>query len=197
MSEIEIRMARPEDAEELLEIFRPYVLETAINFSFAPPTVEEFRQTMIEHLRRYPYLAAQRDGKLVGYAYASAFKSQSAYDWAVETSIYVRRGQTKSGCGRRLHDALERILKAQHILSMYACIAYTEQPDEYLTNNSTEFHAHMGYHLTATFPKCGYKFGRWYDMIWMHKEIGAHTADPLPVLPVTQVDAETLLQTPI
>ena len=193
-SAIVIRRAVPEDAPALLDIFRPYVLETAINFSFQPPTEEEFRENIRCHLRRYPYLVAQRDGVPIGYAYASPFKSQSAYDWAVETSIYVRRGLTHSGCGRRLHDALERILKAQHILSMYACIAYTDHPDEYLTNNSADFHAHMGYRLTATFPQCGYKFGRWYDMIWMHREIGPHTAHPLPVLPVTEIDTAALLQ---
>ena len=191
--ETDIRMARQGDAADLLDIFRPYVLHTAVAFNYEPPTLEEFRATMSDRLRRYPYLAARRDGELIGYAYASPFKQRAAYDWAVETSIYVKQGQTGTGCGRALHDALERILKAQHILSMYACIAYTDHEDEHLSNNSSEFHAHMGYELTAKFPKCGYKFGKWYDMIWMHKEIGSHTDAPLPVIPVTEVDIASLL----
>ena len=191
-SAIHIRMARPEDAEALLDIFRPYVLETAVAFNYEPPTPEEFRATIVDRLRRYPYLVAQRNGELIGYAYTSPFKARAAYDWAVETSIYVKQGQTGTGCGRMLHDALERILKAQHILSMYACIAYTDRPDEHLTSNSPDFHAHIGYQLTATFPKCGYKFGKWYDMIWMHKEIGPHTEAPLPVIPGTELDRDEL-----
>ena len=159
--ETDICMARQGDAADLLDIFRPYVLHTAVAFNYEPPTLEEFRATMSDRLRRYPYLAARRDGELIGYAYASPFKQRAAYDWAVETSIYVKQGQTGTGCGRALHDALERILKAQHILSMYACIAYTDHEDEHLSNNSSEFHAHMGYELTAKFPKCGYKFGKW------------------------------------
>ena len=192
-SDIQLRMARPEDAPALLEIFTPYVLQTAVALNYEPPTLEEFRSTMTDRLRRYPYLVAQRGEELIGYAYASPFKQRAAYDWAVETSIYVKQGQTSTGCGRKLYDALENILKAQHILSMYACIAYTDVPDEHLSNNSTEFHAHMGFERTAKFPKCGYKFSKWYDMIWMHKEIGPHTDTPFPVIPVTELDVVSLL----
>ena len=188
-----IRLARPQDAEELLEIFRPYVLETAVAFNYEPPTLEEFRNTMEDRLGRYPYLVAETAEGLMGYAYASPFKDRAAYDWAVETSIYVKQGHAGQGYGRLLHDSLEELLKSQNILSMYACIAYTETPDEHLTNNSPEFHGHMGFEITASFPKCGYKFGKWYDMIWMHKEIGPHTASPLPVLPVTALDLERTL----
>ena len=193
-TDIHIRMACQEDAAALLDIFTPYILQTAVAFNYEPPTLEEFRGTMTDRLRRYPYLVAQRGEGLIGYAYVSPFKDRAAYDWAGETSIYVKQGQTGTGCGRALHDTLERILKAQHILSMYACIAYTDHEDEFLTNNSSEFHAHMGYALTAKFPKCGYKFGRWYDMIWMHKEIGPHIPTPLPVIPVMELDTGNLLK---
>ena len=186
-TDIRIRMARREDAPALLDIFTPYVLQTAVAFNYEPPTLEEFRATMEDRLRRYPYLVAQRGGELIGYAYASPFKARAAYDWAVETSIYVRQDQTGTGCGRALYDALERILKAQHILSMYACIAYTDHADDHLTNNSAEFHAHMGYALTATFPKCGYKFGRWYDVTCMEKNIGAHVESQPPVMPFAKL----------
>ena len=128
---------------------------------------------------------AETNGTPIGYIYASPFKERDAYDWAVETSIYVKQGYAGQGYGRRLHDELERLLKAQNILSMYACIAYTEQEDEHLTNNSMHFHAHMGYALTAKFPRCGYKFNKWYDIIWMHKEIGSHDGPPTPIIPVT------------
>ena len=183
-----IRLARSQDAAELLEIFRPYVLETAVAFNYEPPTLDEFRNTMEDRLRRYPYLVAETEEGLMGYAYASPFKARAAYDWAVETSIYVKQGHAGQGYGRLLHDRLETLLKAQNILSMYACIAYTDWEDAHLTNNSMHCHAHMGYELTAKFPKCGYKFGKWYDMIWMHKEIGSHNVPPSPLIPITALD---------
>ena len=189
---IRIRPAKPEDAEKLLAIYAPYVEKTAITFEYEVPTVEEFRERIHNTLKKYPYLVAEQGGEPVGYAYVGPFHDRPAYDWAVETSIYVKQGQTGTGCGRALYDALERILKAQHILSMYACIAYTDHPDDHLTSNSPDFHAHMGYELTARFPKCGYKFNKWYDMIWMHKEIGPHTDAPLPVIPVTELDVVSL-----
>ena len=87
--QINIRMARQEDAAALLDIFTPYVLQTAVAFNYEPPALEEFCATMIDRLRRYPYLVAQQGEELIGYAYASPFKVRAAYDWAVETSIYV------------------------------------------------------------------------------------------------------------
>ena len=101
-----IRLARSQDAAELLEIFRPYVLETAVAFNYEPPTLDEFRNTMEDRLRRYPYLVAETEEGLMGYAYASPFKARAAYDWAVETSIYVKQGHAGQGYGRLLHDRL-------------------------------------------------------------------------------------------
>jgi phosphinothricin acetyltransferase len=180
---IQIRLAAVADAAQLLEIYRPYVEHTAISFEYEVPSVEEFAARIEHTLQRYPYVVAVSGGVIVGYAYASAFKERSAYDWAVETSIYVKEGCTGMGCGKSLYGALEELLKKQHIINLNACIAFTKTEDDYLTNNSQFFHEHMGYRLVGTFNQCGYKFGRWYDMIWMEKMIGAHEAQPEKVIP--------------
>ena len=75
---------------------------------------------------------------------------------------------------RKLYEALEEALKAQGMLNLYACIGYPDVPDEYLDYNSAQFHEHLGYRTVGTFHQCGYKFGRWYSMIWMEKMIGEH-----------------------
>jgi phosphinothricin acetyltransferase len=182
-NDVQIRLASVADAAQLLEIYKPYVEHTAISFEYEVPSVDEFA-TRIEHtLQRYPYIVAVSGDAIVGYAYASAFKERSAYDWAVETSIYVKEGCTGMGCGKSLYGALEELLKKQHIINLNACIAFTKTEDDYLTNNSQFFHEHMGYRLVGTFNQCGYKFGRWYDMIWMEKMIGAHEAQPEKVIP--------------
>lgn len=169
-----VRAATEKDAGRLVEIYAPYVEQTAISFEYKVPSVEEFAKRIKKVLEKYPYLVAERDGKIIGYAYAGAFKERSAYDWAVETTVYVQRHEEKSGVGKQLYEMLEKILKAQNITNLNACIACCETEDEYLSNNSVEFHQHMGYRLVGEFQKCGYKFHRWYNMVWMEKLIGSH-----------------------
>ena len=172
--EIEIRTASVSDAEKLLEIYKPYVEKTAISFEYEVPTVEEFAQRIENTLKKYPYLVALKDGKILGYAYASEFKERAAYDWAVETSIYVLEDSRATGIGKRLYECLEKSLAFQNILNMNACIACTDTEDEHLTNGSIAFHEKMGFLTVGKFHAVGYKFGKWYDMIWMEKHIGEH-----------------------
>ena len=174
MAEMRIRIATEADAGRLLEIYAPYVMETAITFEYEVPSREEFAARIRKVLERYPYLVAERDGVIVGYAYASPFHSRAAYSWGVETSIYVDKSCKRAGVGGKLHEALETILRKQGILNMNACIAYPEEEDEYLTGDSVRFHDHLGYRMIGGFKKCGYKFKRWYNMVWMEKHIGEH-----------------------
>lgn len=83
--------------------------------------------------------------------------------------------------GRALYEALENTLQKMGVLNLYACIAWPRTEDEYLTQNSAGFHAHLGYVRVGRFHQCGYKFGRWYDMIWMEKLLKEHT----PAVPIT------------
>ena len=182
---VSIRFARPEDAEALAAIYAPYVLRTAITFEYEPPTAEEFRRRIEAVQRRYPYLAAEEDGELLGYCYASAFKGRAAYDWAAETSIYIRMDAHRRGLGTRLYAVLEDLLRAQGILDMLASIALPVREDEYLTLDSVRFHAALGFREVARFPDIGNKFGRWYSMVWMDKVLGEHGPEPGPVRPVS------------
>lgn len=180
--ELKIRAVREDDAAELSEIYRYYVEHTAITYECHVPSVEEFRQRIRHTLEKYPYLAAELDGKIVGYVYASPLNTRESYDWSVETSIYVAENVRGHGIGSRLYQALEDTLDAMHIINLNACIAYPEEPDEYLTNNSVEYHEHLGYQLIGTFHQCAYKFGRWYHMVWMEKAIAEHPDTPEPVI---------------
>lgn len=181
MSDIKIRTVTENDAEQLLEIYAPYVEKTAITFEYEVPSVEEFKSRIKRTLKKYPYFVAESDGKIVGYTYAGEFKERAAYDWAVETSIYIKEDLKGLGIGKKLYSALENALRKQNILNLNACIAYTESDDEYLNDNSPGFHKHLGYRLVGKFTKCGFKFGKWYDMIWMEKHIGEHTGNPKKV----------------
>ncbi len=226
MSEITIRMAAPEDAQELLAIYDYYVKETAITFEYDTPSVEEFKGRIEKVLEKFPYLVAEEvygdetgadgviasvceepdgvtvaegevagkafagegtgecsDGtgiasgaksRVVGYAYASPFHERAAYQWCVEMSIYLDKDYRGRGLGRLLYNELERRLGAMGILNLNSCIGYPDEEDEYLTFDSVKFHEKMGYSMVGEFHKCGYKFGRWYNMVWMEKLIREH-----------------------
>lgn len=170
-----IERATVEDARELLEIYAPYVENTAISFEYKVPDEEEFRGRIRDISSKYPYIkAVDEDGRILGYAYAGSFKSRAAYDWSVETTIYVKEDKRGGGVGRTLYEALEASLIRMGILNLNACIAYTDKEDEHLTNASMHFHKKLGYSLVGTFHQSGYKFDQWYDMIWMEKMVGHH-----------------------
>ena len=169
-----IRPAKISDAEALLAIYAPYITDTAVTFEYDVPAVEDFCQRIVQVQQHFPWLVAEENGHVMGYAYANTFKARAAYQWSVETSIYVDRNLKHRGIGLLLHEALEAALKSQGILNMNACISYIEHEDEYLTHESVRFHESMGYKRVAHFHLCGRKFNRWYDMIWMEKLIGKH-----------------------
>lgn len=182
MTDILIRTALQQDAEQLRDIYAPYVEQTAISFETEVPTATEMMHRMEKVLERYPYLVAVSGDRILGYAYASCFKQRAAYDWSVELSIYMRMDERQRGVGGRLYRMLESILQTQGILNLNACIAVPKgENDEYLTDNSMKFHEHMGYTLVGRFHDSGYKFGRWYDMVWMEKMIGKHTTPAQPI----------------
>ncbi len=170
-----IRSAVPEDAPRLLAIYAYYVENTAISFEYATPSVEDFTHRIENTLKKYPYLVLEdEEGRIQGYAYAGVFKGRAAYDRSCEVTIYVDPDAKGRGFGRQLYEALEEELKARGFLNLYACIGVPIVEDEYLTRDSELFHQHMGYKKVGEFHQCGYKFDRWYDMIWMEKIIGEH-----------------------
>lgn len=164
-----IRSATADDAGRLLKIYSFYVEKTAISFEYDVPDIEEFRGRIQNTLKRYPYLVLEDDGKIQGYTYAGVFKDRAAYDRSCEVTIYVDKDSKRKGYGRLLYEALEDALKNTEITNLYACIGDPEEEDEYLTKDSERFHRQLGYTTVGVFHRCGYKFDRWYNMIWMEK----------------------------
>lgn len=178
---MEILEVTTEDAAELLEIYRYYVLETAVSFEYEVPTLLEFQQRIKRITARYPWLKAVEGGRILGYAYAGTFIDRSAYDWSVETTVYLHPDARRKGCGRALYEKLESVLKEMGILNMNACIAVPKQKDEKLGMDSLLFHERMGFRMVGTFSDSGCKFDTWYDMAWMEKMLGEHRSPQPPV----------------
>ena len=174
VDDISIRFARPEDAKELLKIYTYYVTDTAISFETEVPSEEEFKLRIEEVLKSYPYIVACKDDEILGYAYLHSFVGRKAYELSAETTIYLNPDKKKMGIGKKLYSVLEDIAKEQNITNLYSCIGYVDKEDEYLNNNSAQFHEHIGFRMVGKFENCGHKFGRWYHMVWMEKIIGEH-----------------------
>ncbi len=172
-----IRKAAPADAARMLEIYGWYVENTAITFEYDAPTLEAFTGRVIETTKRYPWLTLEADGRLIGYAYAGPLYKRAAYDWSCEISIYLDRDARGKGYGAALYGALERELMRRGMRSLYACVAVpTGEADDYLTDASVRFHEKMGFAHAGRFHKCGFKFGRWYDVMWLEKRVGGDEA---------------------
>lgn len=169
-----IRSATLGDAQEILAIYAYYVENTAISFEYEVPSLEEFSARIKRTLEKYPYLVIEDEGRICGYAYAGPLGVRAAYCHSSELSIYLDHRARGRGYGRALYDELERQLKDIGILNLYACIADPIEEDEYLTRDSERFHSHLGFKKVGEFHKCGYKFGRWCNIIWMEKIIGEH-----------------------
>ena len=168
-----IRIATPEDAFAIQNIYRYYVDNTAITFELEVPSVKEFQERITKTLERYPYLVAEEEGEVIAYAYAGIFYDRRAYDWSAEMSVYVQRGIHGKGVGTALYEKMEELLKKQNIVNLFACITHPNAESE-------AFHAARGYEKKAHFERCGYKLDKWWDIVWMQKVIASNERTPEP-----------------
>ncbi|MBQ4051345.1 MAG: N-acetyltransferase [Oscillospiraceae bacterium] len=186
---MEIRFAVKEDAAAIREIYAPYVTDTAVTFEYDVPDEAEFVCRIENTLKEYPYLVGVENGRVIGYAYAGSFHSRAAYKHSAEVSIYLERSQHGKGIGSLLYRELEKILIRQNVFLLCACITVTEREnDAHLTDASVRFHRKNGYALVGKHELCGYKFDKWYSIVWMEKLIAERVSDPEPFLPFSRLN---------
>lgn len=184
-----IRVATAEDAKSIQRIYTPYVEKTAITFEYDIPSIDDFQQRIINILKDYPYLVAIEQEQIIGYAYASLFHSRAAYKHSAEVSIYIDKNWHKKGIGNQLYQELENRLIKQNVFVLYACISTTERKDdENLSDASICFHRKMGYTLVGRHNLCGYKFNKWYSVIWMEKLITDRVDKPNAFVPFSELN---------
>lgn len=167
---MELRLVTPNDSDEILEIYKPYIETTTITFEYDVPGKTEFRSRIETISRTLPYIVMIDDGKIIGYGYASRYRERKAYDWAVELSIYVKMGYSGKGIGSKLYIALINILKLLGYCRAYACIT---SPNPI----SVGFHKKHGFSVIGICHKAGYKFNTWLDIIWMELDMNPNNQD--------------------
>ena len=159
-----IRLATEADIPAILDIYGPYILNTAISFEYTVPTLEEFTQRFRDITRQFPWLVWEEEGKILGYAYGSLPFGRAAYRWVAAASIYLAPQAQRKGIGAKLYTALDTILKEQGYRKVYAIIT-SDNPGSLL------FHQKMGYRFLTEFSDCGIKFSKLYSVVWMEKDL--------------------------
>jgi L-amino acid N-acyltransferase YncA len=168
-----IRSIHSNDTEAVLSIYAPYILQTAATFETAVPSQQEFSERIAQYTAKYPWLVAEEEGKVVGYAYAGKHRDRDAYQWCAESSVYVEKAYQGKGVARKLYEQLFQLLREDGYVNIYAGITQPNEP-------SNRLHQHMGFEPVGTYQKVGYKLGRWHDVLWMVKTLIDHPSEPAP-----------------
>jgi len=178
---LDLRLATPDDAKGILDIYAPYISNTSFTFETEVPSVEEFAERIRTYLINWPWLVCEIDGKIAGYAYATKHRERTAYQWCVESSIYIYDDFQKAGIGKILYTALFEILKKQRFNNIYAVI---NLPND----KSVAFHERCGFEHFATYEKVGYKLGKWKNVGWWKLSINAYGDEPHPPIKLSQLN---------
>jgi len=170
-----IRLATKKDAAQVQAIYSPVVSQTTASFELEPPSVAEMRKRISTTLLAYPWLVCERKGEVLGYVYARPFRTRPAYQWSVETSVYVHPELRRSGIGRALYTSLLKCLALQGYYNAYAGITLPNQP-------SVGLHEALGFRSVGVYREAGFKMGAWHDVGWWQIGLQPKTSSPKPPL---------------
>ena len=180
-----LRLATPADASGILAIYAPYIANTSFTFETEVPSVVEFAERINTYLINWPWLVCEVDGKIAGYAYATKHRERAAYQWSIESSIYIHDDYQKAGIGKALYHMLFDILKKQGFRNVYAVI---NLPNE----KSVIFHENIGFIYFATYEQVGYKLGKWKNVGWWRFVINEFGDEPMATIKFADLDKSFL-----
>ena len=180
-----IRLVTPSDADGILAIYGPYIRETSFTFETEVPDKKAFADRISSYLLRWPWLVWEVDGFIAGYAYAGLHRERAAYQWSVESSVYMHDNFQGAGIARILYKTLFEILQRQGIRNIYAVI---NLPNE----KSVRFHESCGFVYFATYEQVGYKLGKWKNVGWWRLTVNEFSDEPAPPLKFSEMDKHFL-----
>jgi phosphinothricin acetyltransferase len=176
-----IRLAERRDVPEILEIYAPFILETAVTFEEIIPDEESFWKRIQEIMSELPFLVCEIDGRIAGYAYASAYRSRASYRWTKEVSVYIHPDFQRRRVAHALYTSLNEMVRYQGIANLLAIITMPNEP-------SVIFHEHFGYLKCAEFTKVGYKLGQWQNVGWFELFLQDEHEPPKDrILPLSEI----------
>lgn len=178
MSDVSVRMADPDrDAAAIADIYAPSVIGGLASFEEAAPHPAEMARRIRTTLERTPWLVAEVDGAVAGYAYADRHRERPGYRWAVNISVYVADGFTGRGIGRSLYDRLLELLRQQGFVNAYAGITLPKPA-------SVALHEAIGMRRIGVYERVGFKGGAWHDVAWYGLRLADPAGDPPEPIPL-------------
>ncbi len=181
MSRVSLRLADPaRDAAAVAAIYRPAVEASIASFEEVAPPTAEVAARMRATLERTPWLVAEVDGVVAGYAYGGRHRERAGYRWSVDISVYVDARMHGRGIGRGLYKDLLRILRRQGFVNAYAGIALPNPA-------SVALHEAIGMRLVGVYERVGFKFGAWHDVAWYHLRLADPPGVPAEPIPLPQL----------
>lgn len=175
-----IRMACESDAENLWEIYKPYVMNTYVTFETEIPALSVFRSRMEEILQTLPWLVCEYGKRIAGYAYATDHRSRKAYQWTKELSVYIHNDFKRKGIATALYTSLLQLLKIQGVKNCLAGIALPNVA-------SIRFHEKLGFRKVGVYHRIGYKLDDYRDVGWWELFVGQENEAPGGILPVNSI----------
>lgn len=176
-----IRLAHPQDAAAILDIYSPFIRDTSLTFEIDVPSVDEFASRIQSYLVNWPWLVCEVEGRMAGYAYASRYRERAGYQWSVECSVYIHPDFFRMGIASDLYSVLFSILKAQGYRNVYAVI---NLPND----SSVAFHQSMGFYFFAVYENVGYKLGKWKNVGWWQLTLNDYSNEPSPPVRFADLD---------
>jgi L-amino acid N-acyltransferase YncA len=171
------------DAAACAAIYEPFVTGSAVSFEERAPTPEELAERIARTAASYPWLVAESDGAVAGFAYAGQHRVRAAYRWAVEVSVYVDAAHRRQGVGRRLYETLLPLLERQGLMVALAGITLPNDA-------SVALHVALGFEPVGVYRAVGYKGGAWRDVGWWQLQLADPGPDgPAEVGPPVRLDA--------
>ncbi len=179
-----MRIVQPSDAASILEIYMPYILNTAVTFETEIPSINSFEERIKHYTEKWPWIVYEVDGTIAGYAYATKHRERLAYQWCVESSVYIRDEFQRKGFATKLYNALFEVLRLQGFINVYAGIALPN-------DRSIAFHEQFGFTNFVYYNNVGHKLGEWRTVGWWQKQINEYKKHPSA--PVNFADMEDVL----
>jgi phosphinothricin acetyltransferase len=168
-----IRIAKTDDSESVLRIYAPYIENTSYTFETEVPTIDSFKERIFSYSQSWPWLVCEVNGVIAGYAYGAKHRERVAYQWSVESSVYIHDDYQRMGVARALYTALIDILRLQGYRNLYAVI---NLPND----KSVSFHENIGFEYFATYKNVGYKLGKWKNVGWWQLQLNEYSMEPEP-----------------
>lgn len=176
-----IRLAERRDIPGILEIYAPFILDTAVTFEEEIPSEESFWERMQSIMSELPFLVCEIDGRIAGYAYASGYRSRASYRWSKEVSVYIHPDFKRRRVAHALYTSLNEMVRYQGIADLLAIIT---MPNE----SSVGFHEHFGYVKCGEFSKVGYKLNQWQNVGWFELFLQDENESPKDrIIPLNEI----------